>query len=120
MTGVWVGDKKIAAIGVRVSRWITYHGLALNVTNDLSFFDHIVPCGLEGRGVTSVCTALAGQTGHADVAASSRQDDLYGSSSALMQECAEGLVAAMAEVFEVSLEQSKCCSWQEMEGCHWL
>ncbi|KAK9862686.1 hypothetical protein WJX84_009878 [Apatococcus fuscideae] len=58
MTGVWVGDKKIAAIGVRVSRWITYHGLALNVTNDLSFFDHIVPCGLEGRGIWSAeCTS---------------------------------------------------------------
>ncbi|XP_062516393.1 putative lipoyltransferase 2, mitochondrial [Corticium candelabrum] len=58
-TGVWVGDNKICAIGLHVSRGITSHGLALNCDNDLSWFDHIVPCGIEGKGVTS----LSQQTG---------------------------------------------------------
>ncbi|NBX25708.1 MAG: lipoyl(octanoyl) transferase LipB [Planctomycetes bacterium] len=64
-TGVWVGDqgpdRKIAAMGVRVSRWATLHGLALNVDPDLRMFDLIVPCGLTGRPVTS----LRRELGHA-------------------------------------------------------
>ena len=54
-TGVWVGDAKIAAIGVRVSRGATMHGAALNVCTDLSYFDHIVPCGMPSAKVTSIC-----------------------------------------------------------------
>ena len=53
-TGVWVGDAKIAAIGVRVSRQVTMHGFALNVSPDLSYFDHIVPCGMPDVSVTSM------------------------------------------------------------------
>ena len=53
-TGVWVQDEKIAAIGVKVSRGVTTHGFALNVNPDLSYFDHIVPCGIDGGRVTSM------------------------------------------------------------------
>ena len=55
MTGVWVGSRKIASIGVGIRRWATWHGFALNVSTDLSFFDSIVPCGIEGCRMTSVC-----------------------------------------------------------------
>ncbi|KAG9150383.1 hypothetical protein Leryth_014559 [Lithospermum erythrorhizon] len=54
LTGVWVGDKKLAAIGIKVSQWVTYHGLALNVTTDLSPFNQIVPCGIQDRQVGTV------------------------------------------------------------------
>ncbi len=53
-SGVWIGDKKIAAIGVAVRRCITFHGLALNVNTDLGYFERIVPCGLSWAGVTSM------------------------------------------------------------------
>jgi len=53
-TGVWVGNEKIAAIGIKVARWVSMHGFALNVNNDLSLFRLIVPCGIADRGVTSI------------------------------------------------------------------
>ena len=57
-TGVWVGERKIASIGIAVRRWAAYHGVALNVSTDLSLFDLIVPCGLEGVRMTSMAEVL--------------------------------------------------------------
>lgn len=54
ITGVWVKDEKIASIGVGIKKWITYHGFALNVNTDLTYFDMIVPCGIQGVKITSV------------------------------------------------------------------
>ena len=60
LTGVWVGEEKIAAIGVKISRGVCYHGFALNVNTDLSRFDHIIPCGITDRAVTSMQKLLGG------------------------------------------------------------
>jgi lipoyl(octanoyl) transferase len=57
-TGVWVGNRKICAIGVNVRRWVTMHGFALNVNTDMSMFQHIIPCGIAGYGVTSLAGML--------------------------------------------------------------
>ncbi len=57
-TGVWVGKEKICAMGIRVRRWCTIHGLALNVDTDLNHFGMIIPCGIRDRGVTSLRVLL--------------------------------------------------------------
>lgn len=53
-TGVWINNKKIAAIGIRVSRWVTMHGFAFNINTDLSLFEGIIPCGINDKKVTSL------------------------------------------------------------------
>ena len=52
--GLWLQEKKIGAIGVKVKRWVTFHGMAINIKNDLNIFENIVPCGLEGVRITSI------------------------------------------------------------------
>ena len=56
--GVWIEQRKIASVGIRISRWVTSHGFALNVNTDLSYFSLIVPCGIEGCQMTSMATEL--------------------------------------------------------------
>jgi lipoyl(octanoyl) transferase len=68
LTGVWVGNEKIAAIGVRIARWITSHGFALNVNTDLSYFKMIVPCGISDKGVTSLSRLVGRNIDTRDVA----------------------------------------------------
>jgi lipoate-protein ligase B len=86
LTGVWVGNDKIAAIGIGVKRWVTYHGFALNVDMDLSYFDLIVPCGLAGRGVTSMARLMG--------------------ASVPMDQVTQAVVTAMAAVYDHSLVPS--------------
>lgn len=58
LTGVWSGERKIASIGVGIRKWVTYHGFALNVTTDLSYFRRIHLCGLKGREATSIAEVM--------------------------------------------------------------
>jgi lipoyl(octanoyl) transferase len=62
LTGVWIGDKKIAAIGIKVSRWITMHGFAFNINTNLSLFNGIIPCGIKNKSVTSLKEELRKET----------------------------------------------------------
>ncbi len=84
-TGVWVGTEKVAAIGVRVSHWVTSHGFALNVDPDLTYFANIIPCGIRQRGVTSLARLLGRPVQRAEVEAA--------------------LLRHFSDVFEVRLER---------------
>lgn len=66
--GVWVGSEKICAIGIGVSNWVTFHGFALNVNTNLVHFSFITPCGINGRGVTSMERILGGKADESAVA----------------------------------------------------
>jgi len=61
LTGTWVKDKKIAALGVRISKWVTMHGFSLNINPDLNFYKHIIPCGIKKYGVTSMAKIMGNE-----------------------------------------------------------
>lgn len=79
-TGVWIGDRKVAAIGIKVRKWVSMHGIALNCENDLSPFDLIVPCGIENYGVTSLSQAAGRRiaVSEARVASIAAFEDVFG------------------------------------------
>lgn len=83
-TGAWIGDRKVAAIGIKVSRWVSVHGIALNCDNDLSAFELIVPCGIRDYGVTSLTQELGMRV--------------------TMKDAAERTVRAFQDVFNIQLE----------------
>lgn len=85
-TGVWIGEEKIAAIGIKASRWVTMHGFALNVNTDLTPFRWIIPCGIQEKGVTSMRQLL----GH----------------SVPMEQVTQSVMERFSEVFELRLEGS--------------
>ena len=95
-TGVWVADAKIAAIGVRVSRHVTMHGFALNVCPDLSFFDHIVPCGMADGRVTSMAQEIGREVAVADAA--------------------QAMTQAFGRAFGISVEWSSLSAIEEGAG----
>lgn len=96
MTGVWVQGAKLAAVGVRARKWITYHGVALNVTADLTPFQHIVPCGISDKPVGSVLRLMGGSGGSPLL---SVQADAQ-----LLTEYRYALLEAFEEVFGLDLQ----------------
>ena len=89
------GDQKVAAIGISCSRYIVYHGLALNVTTDLTSFERIVPCGIKDRRVGSIKDILQKTSNGRELNDAELMDTAY-----------ESLIKEFAEFFELSLEPS--------------
>ena len=99
-TGVWVGEEKLAAIGVHLSRWVTSHGFAFNVATDLSYFDLIVPCGLADKGVTSLARLVG-------------PDD-----NAMMENAKTAVVKHFGEVFSREMQNIDAETWEAWVGAH--
>ncbi|KAG6573902.1 putative lipoyltransferase-like protein, chloroplastic [Cucurbita argyrosperma subsp. argyrosperma] len=98
LTGVWAGNQKLAAIGIRVSKWITFHGLALNVTTDLSPFNLIVPCGIRNRQVGNIKELLL-------LLREAKNSIHFDKDSQLIDITFEALIHQFAQVFQVDIHQ---------------
>eukprot|EP00793_Prasinoderma_coloniale_P004323 PRCOL_00000083-RA len=109
LTGVWVGDAKVAACGVRVRRWVAFHGVALNVAPDMRHFEDIVPCGIGDRPVCSVEGVLAAR-GAAAGGASPTEGD------ALRDALADALLRAFEEVFGAELVGADAAAAAAFDG----
>lgn len=123
LTGVWVGGAKVAALGVRASRWVTFHGLALNVATDLAPFASIVPCGLADRPVASVqgvlaAAAAAARVGSGDgrAAQGQQQQQQQLEAEQLLAEYRHGLLDAFEDVFGVELQAADSASMARLLG----
>lgn len=101
LTGVWFGDQKLAAIGIKVSQWIAYHGLALNVTTDLTPFEWIVPCGIRNRRVGSIKSIFA-----RELCSTSEKGDIHHFNDfQLLDITCRSLIKEFSEVFELDICQ---------------
>ena len=107
-TGVWVGEEKLAAIGVHLSRWVTSHGFAFNVTTDLSYFDLIVPCGLADKGVTS----LEKQVPRLRASRFARDDN------SMMNTAKAAVVKHFGKVFSREMQNIEAETWEAWVGAH--
>ena len=109
-TGVWVGEEKLAAIGVHLSRWVTSHGFAFNVTTDLSYFDLIVPCGLADKGVTSLARLLAQK--EMQIPRFARDDN------SMMNTAKAAVVKHFAKVFNREMRTVAAETWEAWVGAY--
>jgi len=110
-TGVWMGEEKLAAIGVHISRWVTSHGFAFNVTTDLSHFDLIVPCGIADKGVTSLERLLGRQK--KQIPRSARDDS---AERELMAAVKAAVVNHFGEVFDRQMKPIAPETWEAWIG----
>uniref|UniRef100_A0A2P2KX88 lipoyl(octanoyl) transferase n=1 Tax=Rhizophora mucronata TaxID=61149 RepID=A0A2P2KX88_RHIMU len=99
LTGVWVGNQKLAAIGIKVSQWIAYHGLALNVTTDLSPFYQIIPCGIRNRKVGSIKGLLGVQLSNG----CENANKSHNYDAQLMELASQSLIKEFSEIFQLSI-----------------
>lgn len=104
-TGVWVGSDKIAAIGVKVSKWVTMHGFALNVNTNLSYFDRIIPCGIFHKGVTSMQKILGNGVPFDDVikSVSLRFGEVFGTHTVTLEKD-----EFLAKINQITSEKIEC------------
>lgn len=109
LTGVWVGNQKVAAIGIRATKWVTYHGLALNVTTNLEGFTSIIPCGIEDKPVTSVYNILYHEEDGIENATIAPPEE----ENALLLEYSYGLQDAFSDIFGLEMEDFSVVSGQD-------